>query len=1035
MSICLTTKISRADETSLSYERDIRPIFRAHCFDCHGATDIVEGNLDLRLVHLMEKGGDSGPGLVKGNLDEGMILERIRSGEMPPGASKLTPEELQKLEAWVAAGAPTIRPEPETIGPGLPLTPEEREWWSFQPLNKPAIPALKDKKRIRTPIDSFLQAAMPQGLKFSPDADRRQLMLRASFDLTGLPPTPEQMQRFTSAATEKAAERAYEKLINELLESPHYGERWGRHWLDVSGYADSDGRTTADAVRPWAYKYRDYVIQSFNENKPFDRFLHEQLAGDELAGPKQGDYTPEQISLLTATGFLRMGADGTGSGDNSEEARNFVIADTLQIVSTSLLGLTVACAQCHDHRYDPISHTDYFALRAVFEPSLNYKDWRTPQQRNVLLYTQSDFEAAAKIEEEAAAVLAKKAEKLETYLAAALDIELAKYEEPLREALRVAYKTPAGERTEEQKAILSQNPSVNINAGNLYQYNQAHADDLKADDAKAEEIRARKPAEIYLQALTEPAGEIPNTHLFYRGDYRQPKQVVEPAAPMVLTPENELVSFTTPPEKVATSGRRLAFAHWLTSRENPITARVLVNRIWMHHFGRGLVDTPADFGRLGAQPTHPELLDWLAVDFMESGWDLKKLHRKIMLSTAYRQSSRRDPAQVAIDDSNRFYGRQNVIRLDAEVLRDRVLAVTGQLDRTIFGPSIPVREDDDGQVVVDGDLQRRSIYIQQRRSMPISMLQAFDAPVMTVNCEKRPSSTVATQSLMLMNSPFTLSQSVAMVNRIMTDTPPLLTDKVRRELPLILPPPQPTWQYGYGGLDDSGKVQFTPFALYKDGLWRVSDNMPDPTIGWAQLNAFGGHAGDTQLTSPIRRWVAASRGKVSITGKLNHSSPNGDGVHSRVVSSRSGVAGEWIAHNQEVETNVTEIIVEAGDTIDLVTDRRESTDTDSFTWIVSIALQMEDGSTISTNSQEAFGGPDTQSFQIQPDKVARAWELAYCRPPKTDELQLSVKFINEQIREMQLRPRELPAGTSITQQALADLCQVLLTSNEFLYIE
>ncbi len=1022
--------------SELTFERDIRPIFRKHCLDCHGATEEIEGNLDLRLVRFVSKGGDSGPALVPGDLQNSLLLERIRSGEMPPGEGKVSPDELKILEDWIQSGAKTARPEPETLAPGLPILPEEREWWAFRPLTRPEVPETGDE-RVRSPIDALLRKQMPSGLGFSPDADRRTLMLRACFDLTGLPPTTARMQEFLNDARPDA----YERLIDELLASPQYGERWGRHWLDVVGYADSEGRTTSDAVRKWAYKYRDYVIKSLNAGKPFDRFLHEQLAGDELAGPVQGDLTPEQIELLTATGFLRMAADGTGSGDNTEESRNLVIADTIQIVSSSLLGLSVACAQCHDHRYDPISHTDYFALRAVFEPAFDWKKWKTPAQRQRSLATKQDREETAKIEAEAQVIVKERKAKLDEYMAAALTKELEKYEEPLREQLRVAYHTPEKERTAEQKGLLSKHPSVNLTPGNLYQYNQAAADDLKKYDERIAEVRARKPQEEFLRILTEAPGSQVPTHLFYRGDHRQPKQAVSPAALSVLCSEDQFVAFPEKDPNLPTTGRRLAFAKWLTSPQNPITSRVLVNRVWLHHFGRAIVDTPADFGRLGTAPTHPELLDWLATEFQASGWDLKQLHRTIMLSTAYRQSSEPNPQFAAIDPANRNYWRRDVIRLDAEIVRDRVLAATGKLDLSQFGPPIPVAEDKQGQTVVDQGSTRRSLYIQQRRSQPVPMLQAFDAPVMAVNCEKRPTSTVATQSLMLMNNSFSIEQAQALAQLLLKQTEKPLSEAQLAALPQILPAPGPQWKYGYGGYSkESGDpVRFTEYPHFdgKSRAWRGGAAVPDAKIGWSFLNPTGGHTGVSPDFSPIRRWIAPAAGTVKVNGTLSHASASGDGVQGQLVSNDGKLIAEWVSHNNKVTTSVAAIPVQAGDVLDFVTNCRADVNADSFGWEVSLTLTLPgDSRSVTISSTESFGGPDkTQKVNLSAQQLALAWQHAYCRLPSEEELNLAVRFVNQQIQEMTMVPRELPQGTTVPLQALANLCQVLLTSNEFLYVE
>jgi mono/diheme cytochrome c family protein len=1018
---------------SLTFERDIRPILRAHCFDCHGATDEKEASLDLRLVRFQTTGGDSGAAIAPGDPENSLLLTRIRAGEMPPSGDKVPPKEIEIIARWIAEGAKTARPEPESIAPGLGITDEERAWWSFQPIKRPAAASESADARVRNQIDALVLQAMPEGLKYSPDADKRTLMLRAYIDLIGLPPTPEEADAFMA---DESAD-AYEKLIDRLLASPHYGERWGRHWLDAAGYADSEGGAATDAVRAWAYKYRDYVIRAFNSDKPFDRFLEEQLAGDELAGAVNGDLSPAQIELLTATGYLRMAADGT-AGDNSPEVRNQVVADTVKIVTSSLLGMSVACAQCHDHRYDPIPQTDYYALRAVFEPALNYQSWKTPDERQVSLYTEADRQRAAEIEAEVQKIAAERTVKQKEYMAKELEKELTKYEEPLRTELLTAHNTAADKRTEEQKALLVKYPSVNVNEGTLYLYNQAAADDLKKFDERMAATRATKPAEEFLRPLVEPAAAPPETKLFHRGDYRQPMQTVGPGTLSICSPLTGRTEFEVKNASLPTTGRRLAFARWLASPDNPLTPRVIVNRIWMHHFGRGLVSTPSDFGRLGTQPTHPELLDWLASEFRDSGWSVKHLHRLIMLSTAYRQSSRREPDQVAIDAENRYYGRQNVIRLDAEVLRDRALASTGILDRTLYGAPIAVKEDDTGQVVVASDVHRRSLYLLQRRSQPVTLMQAFDAPVMVTNCEARTSSTVATQSLMLMNGEFWLSQASALADRAQREPVKSMSENLANDLPQRWEASPPVWQFGYGTLDAvSGRIaSFTPFPHFASNTtWQGGEKVPAERIGWAMLHAEGGHTGENPGHAVIRRWTAPADGVIDVRGAFGHHSENGDGVRGHIVTSSLGIAGAWNAKNGEVRTDVDKITVKEGDTVDFITDCVEHVTSDSFTWRVEIALVQADEATATFRSNEGFHGPTPQSQGVELASVVRAWQLAYSRVPTREELVSASEFITTQRRYLRSNPQHCASGRTPETQAIANLCHALLSSNEFLYVD
>lgn len=1017
--ICLCTQL-RGGEL-LTYEQHIRPIFRAHCFDCHGASEDLEGSLDLRQVRLMKKGGESGSILDLDDPDESYLLERIRSGEMPPGENDVSASQIETIRQWIAAGAKTGRPESEQVGPGLGITMEERSFWAFQPITPPEV-SIADgaRKRIRSPIDAIVLTGQSETV-FQPDADRRTLIIRAYFDLIGLPPEPNALQEWI----QDSSKDWYDRLLTDLLSSPHYGERWARHWLDVAGYADSEGYTTADAVRPWAWKYRDWVVRALNKDKPLDQFITEQLAGDEIAGPQNGDLTQRQIELLTATGFLRMAADGTGSGASDAVSRNQVMTDTMKIIGTSLFGLSIQCAQCHDHRYDPIPQTDYYALRAVFEPALDWNNWKTPAARRVSLYTAADHEKAAEVEAEANVVVQERAKKLAQYMMQAIDAELMKFEEPLRASLRKAYETPATERNDEQKMLLAANPSVNITAGNLYQYLPDSKPKLTEFSAKIAEIRSRKPVHEFLRALIEPPNHVTETKLFFRGDHEQPKQVVLPASLTIAAAEGQRAEFPQNDETLPTTGRRLAFARWLTSRDNRLLSRVIANRVWMHHFGTGLVSTPADFGKLGSSPTNPELLDWLADKLIAQQWSLKQLHRAIMSSTTYRQRVAPETSEANVHRSLR--------RLEAETIRDRMLAATHMLDPKLFGAPLKVKEDDTGQVVVDENQPRRSLYIQARRTQPVALMQTFDAPVMETNCEVRADSTVATQSLMLLNGQFILDQAAKLADRAAREPCTVSSELVHGltvpELPALL------WQYGFGRFDEKNNRidTFTPLPHWTGSQYQGGAALPDASLGWALLNAGGGHP-DNPNRSVIRRWIATDDCLVQVAGSLSHHSQNGDGVRGRVVLSRNGIAGQWIAANSSTDTTLDGMEVKAGEAIDFVTDCRENYTSDSFAWHVTLTIQI-DGQPIQTiESADRFGAPN-ESTEMLPGQIVRAWQLAYCRLPSKDEFELALQFVSRQFDTFALSPTTVPSGQSSLRQAMTNLCQSLLSSNEFLYVE
>lgn len=769
-------------DREVSFEGDVRPIFKAYCLGCHGAGKTLEGNLDLRLARFVQRGGDRGPAIVPGDPATSLLVVRVKAGEMPPTDKKLSAEQIAIIERWITLGGAANRDEPEQLPLGMDITPAERAYWAFQPITRPTPPEIHatgqpdatgssgaETDRVRTPIDSFILARLHErGLHLAPEADRRTLIRRAAFDLTGLVPSESDLASFLA----DGSDNAYETMLDRLLQSPHYGERWARHWLDVAGYAESEGNGSDDTPRPYAYKFRDYVIRSLNADKPLDQFVLEQLAGDELVPKPWNNLTAEQIDLLAATGFLRMGPDGTATGGGEEgQLSNQALADALKIASSALLGLTVGCAQCHDHRYDPIPQTDYFRLRAVFEPAFDPAHWRRPGQRLVSLYTDADRARASAIDAEVQALSTEFEAKQTRYVANAFEKELLKLPEEVREAVRQAHDAPADQRTPEQTALLASHPSVNISPGVLYQYDEPADKELKADRARIDAKRAEKPVEDFVSVLDELGAQPPATHVFHRGDYRQPLEEVQPGDLTICAPEGQQVQLAGVQGLEHSSGRRTALArHWMSGR-HPLVGRVLANRIWLHHFGRGLVATPGDFGVLGTRPTHPELLDWLADELAQSGFSLKRMHKLIMMSSVYRQSSLGSAESEMLDDDNRLYSRFALRRLEAELVRDRILDASGTLQRALFGPPVHAVQDFVGQVVVPDDVPRRGIYLEARRTSPVSLLAAFDSPVMAVNCDRRTPSTNAPQALMLMNSEFVLKHAVLLAQRVRQSLP------------------------------------------------------------------------------------------------------------------------------------------------------------------------------------------------------------------------------------------------------------------------
>jgi hypothetical protein len=935
---------------SHTYEADIRPILKAHCFQCHGESGEKKGGLDLRLRRLMVSGGDTGAAIVPGKPEDSVLVERIRAGEMPPGDDKrLSAQDIAVIEQWIAGGAATARAEPDGLDDAPIYTEEERDWWSFRPIVRPTLPCLPDASVASNAVDLFLLSRLAEEAvrdpnnqtiyRFARPAIPSTLVRRASFDLLGLPSSPGETEAFIN----DQGQDGWARMVDRLLASPRYGERWGRFWLDVAGYADSEGYTDEDLVRPHAFHFRDYVIAAFNTDKPFDQFIIEQLAGDELVGPAAGLSAPV-IEKLTATGFLRMAPDGTAtSGIDQDLARNQVIADTVQIVGTSLLGLTINCAQCHDHRYDPISQADYYRFRAIFEPAMDWKKWKTPAARQISLYTEDDRQERSRLEADAKQVDVERKQIAADYIASTIEQELLLVADALREDLRSAYRTVAAKRTAAQKKLLNDHPSIaNVTEGSLYLYDRrrdARVRDVKAKRAeklqafiaaatarelekipvavrapvkaaletdvdrrspeqvavlaehpsvvvsektlamlnpaatselavydkaaaeiskarikqhlqkftdKAANIRMTIPPEPFVRALRETAGPIPATFVFHRGDHDQPKQQVLPAGLSVLKSVTQVLENDP---SIASSGRRLRFAKNLTDGRHPLVARVIVNRIWMHHFGRGLVNSPSDFGVLGERPSHPELLDWLAVEFMESGWSVKHLHRLIMTSAAYQQTSEVASTLALVDPENQLYARMSVRRLDADALRDAVLIVSGKMNHKLFGEPVPVMEDEVGQIVIgrenldgerkptkaiplNGEEFRRSVYVQARRSRPLAVFDAFDAPAMTPNCDRRATSNVAPQALLLMNSDFVATFSQSFADRLMAEAGQKLRD------PIVL-----GWQLAYGSVPgDDEVVAAKTFVEMQQQAIQQNNPKTKPAVAQQQALASFCHA-------------------------------------------------------------------------------------------------------------------------------------------------------------------------------------------------
>jgi hypothetical protein len=950
-SICwwaMATHAMAADDAAPNYQREIAPLLKNRCVRCHGPA-VTKAKLNLAVPTGVARGGESGRAIAAGKPEESLLWQRVAADEMPED-EPLPAEEKELLRRWIAAGAP-----------GLPANvseqPDGDEHWAYEVLRPLSPPSVRASAHLRTQVDNYIERQLEAAeLAIGPEADRNTLIRRVAFDLTGLPPTLEEIAAFSA----DQSDAAYENMVERYLASPRYGEHWGKYWLDAAGYADSNGYFNADTDRPLAYRYRDYVVRSINADKPWDQFIREQLAGDELAGYKPGaDVSPDMIELLEATHYLRNSPDGTDSSDgNPDELRtdNFAVLEgTMQIIGASLFGLTVQCAKCHDHKFEPFTQHDYYALQAVIYPAFNVEKWVKPKQREIVAASAAEIAAweaqSKKIDEQIAQRRRQFSEWLAQHRERGKVLFQDSFDGPDRKLadawsnvvpgdeapagqpavnldsptapgaqindshLRIVESGDKGDRVVSTKRVFDWTPNeqgawvqttFDLLPGNdaapyigfllsLRDFNDVRgasggnvlidasaagkaavhldypggdsivrgqigtsacvpghnfgvritnrennqfelafivdglleegavmlaADDLpdgsfgfeyccgrsfavdnvviEASDSSLEadaeykelaDSRKRMREELEadvktleankgdqpgrLAAVYDLSAEPPDVFLMERGDYKSPKEKVEAAAPHALCDSHHPSLLRPPPAQTQSStGRRLAFARWLTEpggRAAALLARVTVNRIWQQHFGTGIVATAENLGYSGAAPTHPELLDYLASEFIRSGWSAKAIHRLILNSATYRQSSRPLGNTDHVDPENRLLGRFPLRRLDAEAIRDGMLAASGELDPHMGGPYVPTLRDDEGAVLVAetaAGAQRRSIYLQQRRTQVHGLLQVFDAPSIVFSCTFRAPTTVPLQSLNLLNSSFVRLRATALANRV-----------------------------------------------------------------------------------------------------------------------------------------------------------------------------------------------------------------------------------------------------------------------------
>ncbi len=863
IALALGTVEVSGDSTTVDrhFADKVKPLLDSRCISCHGP-DKVKGGLRMDSREALLKGGDSGPAVVPGKASESLLVQAVMHSkkdlEMPP-KEKLTTNDIAVLKQWIDEGAPWPKSE---VGSArtLQLNPGERigdawtdprnpivrifggqrlDLWSLKPVQPipPPEPPLNGRpvairaspkggmlgeawrssphSVARHPIDRFLLAKLAdKKLQPSPEADRRTLVRRLYFDLTGLPPTPEEVNRFQ----QDRRSDAYERLVDELLASPRYGEQQARLWMDVVRYSDSNGFDW-DEFRPRAWRFRDYLIRSFNADKPFDQLIREELAGDELFDGAPTNESEQEA--LIATGYLRLGPQDNSAPlfNEQDRSRAELMADLTETTASAFLGLTMSCNRCHDHKYDPLSHADHYRMRAFFEP-VKYADDApvdlAPEQEAVRAGNKVVDDKIRPLQKQRDAMFAEVKKKLRDDKTAKLT--------PEEQALLA---TPKEKRTNDLKdRIAALEKKVEVKDKELQA--ALSPEQKKQGETLGQQIEAlekeKRPLTLGL-LMTDSAEKVPVTKILFQGNHKDAREPVAPGFISVLDPNPAEIR---KPRNSKTTGRRLTLAEWIASSNNPLTARVFVNRAWQQHFGRGLVATPNDFGLAGGRPTHPELLDWLAGQFVRGGWHVKSLHRLIVTSAAYRQSSTpeeqpvprvrgdpRAPDRVSRgkvsghpDEGNTLLWRQNIRRLTAEQLRDSLLAVSGTLKLEHAGgppiwPELPPEILQANPAFLDDNATKtkgwypspptnqnvRSVYLIQKKTVRVPFMETFDLPENSVSCARRTESTVAPQALSLLNSSLTVQAARALAARVQAEAGPELPAQVKRVFALTLQRP------------------------------------------------------------------------------------------------------------------------------------------------------------------------------------------------------------------------------------------------------